>query len=237
MMKLRNLLSSAVVLATLSGCSAFTIGEEEFSCSGKPDHGLCMGPLEVYELTNNQDNLEHMMMDHDDENDEAHKENKVQRKHNRSGIADDITYTYKERSLRRQTREDYDKAEIVNITSDRAMNTATTSGDELDDLRTYNYGPYDIAPEPLAVLEEAKAMRIYVAAWEDKSGDLNIPGFVYVELKERRWVSGHQAQMRPSRVLPFQVIQKSKTQENRKKGMARGVDPLSVSRPTSQMNY
>lgn len=236
-MKLRNLLSSAVVLATLSGCSAFTIGEEEFSCSGKPDHGLCMGPLEVYELTNNQDNLEHMMMDHDDENDEAHKENKVQRKHNRSGIADDITYTYKERSLRRQTREDYDKAEIVNITSDRAMNTATTSGDELDDLRTYNYGPYDIAPEPLAVLEEAKAMRIYVAAWEDKSGDLNIPGFVYVELKERRWVSGHQAQMRPSRVLPFQVIQKSKTQENRKKGMARGVDPLSVSRPTSQMNY
>lgn len=236
-MKLRNLLSSAVVLATLSGCSAFTIGEEEFSCSGKPDHGLCMGPLEVYELTNNQDNLEHMMMDHDDENDEAHKENKVQRKHNRSGIADDITYTYKERSLRRQTSEDYDKAEIVNITSDRAMNTATTSGDELDDLRTYNYGPYDIAPEPLAVLEEAKAMRIYVAAWEDKSGDLNIPGFVYVELKERRWVSGHQAQMRPSRVLPFQVIQKSKTQENRKKGMARGVDPLSVSRPTSQMNY
>lgn len=237
-MKLRNLLSSTLVLATLSGCSVFTIGEEEFSCSGKPDHGLCMGPMEVYELTNNQDNLEHMMMDHDDDdNDDAHKEKQVQRKHNRSGIADDISYTYKERSLRRQTADDYDKAEIVSITSDRTMNTATENGDELDHLRTYNYGPYDIAPEPLAVLQEPKAMRIYVAAWEDESGDLNIPGFVYVELKERRWVSGHQAQMRPSRVIPFQVIQRSKTQESRRQGMSKGLDSLNVARPSSQQNY
>ena len=96
------------------------------------------------------------------------------------------------------------------------MSYSKQSHDELDDLRTFNYVPNDIAPEPLAVLEEAKAMRIYVAAWEDKSGDLNIPGFVYVELQPRRWVTGHQAQMRPSRVLPFQTIKKSKETSKRK---------------------
>ena len=55
-------ISSILAIASLfSGCSAFTIGEEEFSCAGKPELGLCKGPMEVYELTNNQDHLEHMM--------------------------------------------------------------------------------------------------------------------------------------------------------------------------------
>jgi len=43
-------ISSILAIASLfSGCSAFTIGEEEFSCAGKPELGLCKGPMEVYE--------------------------------------------------------------------------------------------------------------------------------------------------------------------------------------------
>ena len=195
------------VLSMTSGCSIFSVGEEEFQCTGKPKNSLCKGPMEVYELTNNQDHLEHLMNDSQDES-ESTTQKPVQ------FIKDpqnNITYVYEGRTLRRQTSEDYDEAKIVAIASD-------------------NYVPQDIAPEPLAVLEEAQAMRIYVSAWEDKEGDLNIPGYVYVELKPRRWVAGHQADMRPSRVVPFQVIQKSKTTQKRKSQMSKGVDPLNINR-------
>lgn len=232
-------ISSILAIASLfSGCSAFTIGEEEFSCAGKPELGLCKGPMEVYELTNNQNHLEHMMT-------AEYAKNEGEKKSNSEGNqkviyvnseGEDITYVYEPRSLRRQNAQDYDKANIVGIASNDTMSYSKQSHDELDDLRTFNYVPNDIAPEPLAVLEEAKAMRIYVAAWEDKSGDLNIPGFVYVELQPRRWVTGHQAQMRPSRVLPFQTIKKSKVTSQRKETMAKGIDPLSISRPQPEAN-
>ncbi len=240
MMKIVKSLSAAVTLSVLSGCAAFTIGEEEFSCDGKPDHGLCKGPMEIYELTNNQDSLEHMMTNEYVESQREREERGEPSEepqpryvqHNENG---DLTYVYEPRSLRRQNAEDYDKANIVAIASDETMSKAARM-DELDELRTFNYVPNDIAPEPLAVLEEAKAMRIYVAAWEDKAGDLNIPGFVYVELQPRKWVTGHQAPMRPSRVLPFQVIKKSKTNTQRKNSMAKGIDPLNIARPATESN-
>lgn len=58
----KQLLVLALVTAT-PGCSVFTVGEEEFQCSGKPKNSLCKGPMEVYELTNNHDHLEHLMDD------------------------------------------------------------------------------------------------------------------------------------------------------------------------------
>lgn len=237
-MKLIKILTSLYAATILSGCTSFTIGEEEFSCAGKPDHSLCKGPMEIYELTNNHDDLEHMMTDEYRQQVMSEKEHN----HKHQDIAqpqlnkdEDLTYVYESRSLRRQNNENYDKANIVAIASNQSM-TQSSSNDELDNLRTFNYVPNDIAPEPLAVLEEAEAMRIYVSSWEDKGGDWNIPGYVYVELKPRRWISGHQAEMRPSRVLPFQVIQKSKTNSNRKSNMARGVDPLSIARPMQNQN-
>lgn len=227
-------LMAIITSITVSGCSVFTIGEQEFSCNGKPDHGLCKGPMEVYELTNNQDNLEHLMMH--PKNEDKHEHGEPVRIKHAVTEGEDITYVYKERSLRMQSADDYDKAEIVAIASDGNVDVGEYTREELDELREYNYKPYDIAPEPLAVLEEAKAMRIYVAAWEDKAGDLNIPGFVYVELQPRKWVSGHQAQMRPSRVLPFQVIKRSNEAASRQKSYTRGIDGLGISRPNSPVN-
>ncbi|KPV94058.1 Type IV conjugative transfer system lipoprotein (TraV) [Pseudoalteromonas sp. P1-9] len=220
----KQLFVIALVTAT-SGCSVFTVGEEEFQCSGKPKNSLCKGPMEVYELTNNQDHLEHLMGDSQEEIQSTSPKpvQFIEDPQNK------ITYVYEGRTLRRQTAEDYDEAKIVAIASDNDY-SQSQHNDELEDLRTFNYVPQDIAPEPLAVLEEAQAMRIYVSAWEDKEGDLNIPGYVYVELKPRRWVAGHQADMRPSRVVPFQVIQKSKTTQKRKSKMSKGVDPLSINR-------
>lgn len=237
-MKLLKILPSLYAAAILSGCASLSIGEEEFSCSGKPDNSLCKGPMEIYELTNNHDDLEHMMTNEyrQQQVDEKQHNNKQQGgKQHKLTNDENLTYVYESRSLRRQNKENYDKVNIVAIASNQNMNSPNSS-DELDDLRTYNYSPNDIAPEPLAVLEEAEAMRIYVASWEDGAGDWNIPGYIYVELKPRRWISGHQAEMRPSRVLPFQVIQKSKTNSNRKSNMAKGVDPLSIARPMQNQN-
>ena len=239
-MKLKNIFTALVPTLLLTACSALTIGEEEFSCSGKPDHELCMGPMEVYELTNNRDDLEHMMTDEYRQsviNGKAQPHEHHTTSHTtESGT--DTTYIYDQRSLRRQNSDDYDKAHIVGVATNGHGQSSgqMVAGDELDQLRQFNYVPHDIAPEPLAVLEEAKAMRIYVAAYEDDSGDLNIPGFVYVELSPRKWVTGHQADMRPSRVVPFQMLKRSKDISGRKDEFMKGVDPLNIKRPAAQ-NY
>lgn len=36
-------------------------------------------------------------------------------------------------------------------------------------------------------------MRVWVAPWETEKGDLVMPGYVYTELAERRWMVGHTA--------------------------------------------
>jgi len=64
-MKKNNLLSFAAIAAVTllnTGCSVFQIGESDFACDGKPNGSLCKGPMEVYELTHNRDNLDHLMI-------------------------------------------------------------------------------------------------------------------------------------------------------------------------------
>ncbi|MBW8191368.1 TraV family lipoprotein [Neiella marina] len=46
----------------LSGCSITPMGEEEFGCPGMERGVLCKGPREVYELTNDRENLHDMML-------------------------------------------------------------------------------------------------------------------------------------------------------------------------------
>jgi conjugal transfer pilus assembly protein TraV len=51
-----------------------------------------------------------------------------------------------------------------------------------------------VIPKPVKgtvpVRTPAQVMRIYVAPWESKSGDLNVPGYVYTEVEPRRWMIG-----------------------------------------------
>jgi len=46
------------------------------------------------------------------------------------------------------------------------------------------------ARNPLPIRTQAVVMRIAVDPWEDESGDLYVPGFIYTEIEPRRWEIG-----------------------------------------------
>lgn len=56
------------------------------------------------------------------------------------------------------------------------------------------------AQNPLPIRTQAVVMRIAVDPWEDESGDLHIPGYIYTEIEPRRWEIGHR-QTQKSQVL------------------------------------
>jgi len=41
----------------------------------------------------------------------------------------------------------------------------------------------------------AQVLRMWVAPWTDEAGDLHMPGYVYTEIKARRWTVGGAAQL------------------------------------------
>lgn len=46
------------------------------------------------------------------------------------------------------------------------------------------------ARNPVPIRSQATVMRIWVAPWENSSGDLIVPGFMYTEIEPRRWEIG-----------------------------------------------
>lgn len=59
------------------------------------------------------------------------------------------------------------------------------------------------APQPLRA--PPKIMRIWVTPFEDKNGDLHMPGLVYVELEPRRWLVGDREVEASGRLTPLDV--------------------------------
>ena len=49
-----------------------------------------------------------------------------------------------------------------------------------------------LAPAPLTssvpLRTPSRVMRIWIAPWEDRHGDLMVPGYVYTEIEARRWL-------------------------------------------------
>lgn len=46
------------------------------------------------------------------------------------------------------------------------------------------------ARNPVPIRSQATVMRVWVAPWENTSGDLIVPGFMYTEIEPRRWEIG-----------------------------------------------
>ena len=84
------------------------------------------------------------------------------------------------------------------------------------------------APEPLALREEARIMRVYFAAYEDSTGSLNLPGYAYVEVEPRTWMVGHAANRNVGRIVPLKVRQDADTNLEKKQKKQDAVDPLGV---------
>lgn len=53
--------------------------------------------------------------------------------------------------------------------------------------------PTDSSPAPVsdALLTGARVIRVWVAPWEDRRGDLHMSGFVFSEVQGRRWRIGN----------------------------------------------
>lgn len=59
--------------------------------------------------------------------------------------------------------------------------------------------------QPIPIRTPAVVMRIWIAPWEDKNGDLITTGFVHTEIEPRRWVVGHHTPQPPAMLNPLQV--------------------------------
>lgn len=84
------------------------------------------------------------------------------------------------------------------------------------------------APEPLALREEARIMRVYFSSYEDSTGSLNLPGYAYVEVEPRTWMVGHAANRNVGRIVPLKVRQDADLNLATKEKKQDQVDPLGV---------
>ena len=64
--------------------------------------------------------------------------------------------------------------------------------------------------DPTPIRTPSKVMRIWVAPWEDGDGDLNVSGYVFTELEQRRWMIGRSAPAQSPSISPLQVLHRAK---------------------------
>ncbi|QIR16450.1 TraV family lipoprotein [Shewanella aestuarii] len=119
-------------------------------------------------------------------------------------------------------------AQSVPEPQNRTFGAVQGLNDEHGKLMVHRQAPMALAPEPLAVLQQPKTMRILVASWTDEAGDLNMPGFVYVEVEPKKWIVGDQANKRPGRIVPLQIQQKTQEEERRQSKSKSGYSSLGI---------
>jgi len=77
-------------------------------------------------------------------------------------------------------------------------------------------GPVLPRPQgPVPVRLPAMIMRVWIAPWEDSTGNLHAPGYVYTEIEPRRWSIGMPDDRIARRVLtPLQIEDRTSTGTN-----------------------
>ncbi len=84
------------------------------------------------------------------------------------------------------------------------MNPTRNPG-QIQQDRSQGYKQAGVAPEPLAVLQQGKVMRITFAPYTDDTDALNLPGYVYVNVKPQTWIAGKNSTSNPARIVPLEV--------------------------------
>ena len=69
----------------------------------------------------------------------------------------------------------------------------------------------NLPDKPVPVRTPATVMKIWVNTWEDKSGDLNTPGYLFTEIEPRRWVIGSRTKTGAPVLRPLNQQAKPKT--------------------------
>ena len=83
--------------------------------------------------------------------------------------------------------------------------------------RTLGHVGYQLPPTPLPmpVRTSAKVMRMWIAPWEDRSGDLHMPNYVFSEIEIRRWNLGEDAvKSRSNQATPLKTFNHSRKEKN-----------------------
>jgi len=94
--------------------------------------------------------------------------------------------------------------DLYSVNNGQPVNPTLSSG-QIQQYRTQGYKQAVVAPEPLAVLQQGRVMRITFAPYTDDNDALNLPGFVYVNVKPQTWIAGKNSTSNPARIVPLQV--------------------------------
>lgn len=229
-----------VGITMLSGCMT-PIGEPEFTCPNEKKGGTCAGPRDIYELTNTRENLENLhkeaaykdkvvvdddghiiAVDFNKENTEVdavvYKAN-TSTIHSRHSTGDMNATVYEARENTQQTNSNYQPATAINT-------NGKITNQNRDGFQGWPSNVEPLAPEPLAVLSAPKVMRILIASYKDDNGHLNMPGYVYVQVEPEVWSIGEAANLRPTRVVPLKIREKTQQENNKRKQKLLGVSPI-----------
>lgn len=164
----RMMMLAGVITMTssMTGCAYFTIGEEEFSCSGMPGSVYCHSTRDVYEATSEGEVPSPM------DKDGAYNEECTDCVKSHLDGGPEVTTT-------ESAREAGKAAEKGN-----GAQSQKSQGDEVID----NYVTPALPERPIPIRTPSQVMRIWIAPFIDSNGDYNAPGYVYTEIEPRRWV-------------------------------------------------
>lgn len=223
----------STLILSLQACMT-PIGKEEFTCPNQKKGGVCAGPRTIHELTNTRQNLENLSTEeHFDgyliETDEKGKTRAVKRQSTPPGNApnttlrkmadpDPATIVYEPREHTQQSAGNFQPAKVI------PQIRSTPNND--DGFAAWPRSTEPLAPEPLAVLEPPKVMRILVASYKDARGHLNMPGYVFVQVEPETWSIGEAANLRPQRVVPTQIREQADRENAAAQQRQLGVSPI-----------
>lgn len=109
------------------------------------------------------------------------------------------------------------------------VNPSLSAG-QVQQYRNQGYKQAVTAPEPLAMLQQGKVMRITFAPYTDDNNALNLPGFVYVNVKPQTWIAGNNATANPARIVPLEVQDAARENMQQQQRAEKGVSSSGIIR-------
>lgn len=160
-------------VVTLQGCSGFGVGESEYSCDGYEEGISCASAREVYRQGTSG---------YDPHQGHNHGETEAEGGDAEKGGAQ----THRRASAQRRAGGIEPEADTEN---------------SQQRPQSRQVGQHVEITGPTPIRTQAKVMRVWVASYEDQSGDLHAPGLVYTEVQKRRWNIGNQASSGQNRTV------------------------------------
>lgn len=184
----KTLLALALASTLLSGCSSmFEVGEEPTVCPITLDPGIpCTSTREALELTDSPDGISR----------EKARRMALHSKESHDHDHPDIENEAAAPVIQHPPAYDYQQ-----------MSRAYENTQDLNRMLP--------APEPIAVRNPPKMLRVAFAPWQDSFGRLQNVGYVYSEVEERKYTYGREAFNLPAQITPLSIRQISLEDERR----------------------